>query len=456
MVTVEELRKWYETHRETILENYFSLLRFKSISADPAFTDEMGRCALWISDYLKNLGMDVELWETSGHPVVFGSTSYDPSKPTVLIYHHYDVQPVDPLELWKSDPFDPEVRDGKVYARGASDNKGQLGFTLTALKAFLGLAKGKEINIKIFVEGEEESGGSGTFEILEKKKEALKADYLLVVDMDLPAQDVPGITLGLRGILALEVECKNSLSDLHSGTHGGIALNPNRALASALGKLWDENGSVAIPHFYDEVMPLSKEELNRLDTSFDKGKYTKEFGVQAFSGETGFSFVESNWARPTLEINGMSGGYTGAGFKTIIPSIAKAKISCRLVPSQDPHTIALRIKEFLRKHIPEGISLKIEELHGAAAYRCPFDSSLVITVAKAYEEVFNKKCNYMLCGGSVPIVPALASASGAMTALIGCALATDDIHAPNEHFGLDRFEQGFLTIGRILSLLGVK
>ncbi len=451
-VTIDAFKEWYGLHKEEILNDYFTLLRFKSISADPAFNKETRSCAEWVSKYLESIGMDVSLWETSGQPVVFAThLKAGPSRPTVLIYHHYDVQPVDPLELWKSDPFEPVIREGHVYARGALDNKGQCAYSLSALKAFLKLATKININIKVFIEGEEESGGEGTFGILAGKKEELKADSLLIVDMDLPAANVPGITLGMRGILALEVECINAKTDLHSGTHGGIALNPNRALVTALSKLWDSSGKIAIPHFYEDLIPLAEEDAKKLDKTFDKKQYSEQFGVNIFSEEAGFSPLESNWLRPSLEINGISGGYAGAGFKTVIPARASAKLSCRLVPGQDPVKTLQKIKSFLKAQVPEGMLFNVKEHHGAQAFRSSFDSSLILLVAKAFEEVFNQKCKYLLCGASVPLVPSLAQASGAETALIGCGLAEDNIHAPNERFGLDRFEQGFLTIGRILA-----
>ncbi len=443
------LKEYYEKNRTEILNDYFDLLRFKSISTDKQYKAQTRSCADWLVNYLKNIGMSVELWETSGHPVVFGEDlKAGPDRPTVLIYNHYDVQPVDPLELWHSDPFEPILKDGHVYARGAVDNKGQCAYTIAALKAVL---QKLNINVKIFIEGEEESGGKGTFEILETKKKKLKADYLLIVDFGLPAPDTPAITLGTRGLLALELVCKNSSIDLHSGVHGGIALNPNRALACAIAKLWDDEGRVAVPGFYDDVSTLK--ECNELYDHFDVADYTKKFGVKAFCPEKGYSLLESNWTRPTLEINGMSGGYTGDGFKTVIPFEARAKISCRLVPNQDPGKIVKQIRDFLKTAFPKGIEMDLIELQGTSAYRSSFDTPLVKTVAKAFEEVFNKKCKYMLCGASVPIVPSLALASGAQTALIGCGLDDDNIHAPNERFGLDRFEQGFLTLGTILQCL---
>lgn len=398
--------------------------------------------------------MKANLWETPGLPVVFAEYNRaGPKCPTLLIYHHYDVQPVDPLDLWKSSPFKPEIREGKIYARGASDNKGQCFLTITALKALFSLVKDLPLNIKLFIEGEEESGGTGTQHVLKSRKEDLKADYLFAIDFDMPQPGVPGINMGMRGLAAFNVECTNSAVDLHSGTHGGIALNPNRILAQILSKMWDEKGSVAIPHFYDEVKSRTQEELAKIDLSFDEKEYRKEFGVGAFCPQERGQLREANWLMPTVEINGMWGGYIGEGFKTVIPAKSYAKISCRLVPDQDPKKIEQRIKEFFHEHTPPGAEIKVEAHHGAEAYAASFDSSLTQEVAASLEEVFQKKCRYVLTGGSVPIVKDLVSASQAEASLFGFALDTDNIHAPNEHFRWDCFKLGYLTMGRVLMRL---
>jgi acetylornithine deacetylase/succinyl-diaminopimelate desuccinylase-like protein len=453
-LSVENLKKWFKDHYDETLKDFFTFLSFPSISTDPNYEQHSRKTAEWVRDYMEKIGLDATLWETPGLPVVFGThCKAGKDRPTLLIYQHYDVQPVDPIDLWKSDPFKPVIRNNQVYARGAVDNKGQCFYSLTALKAFIELAKKIDINIKVFIEGEEESGGRGTAAILKQKEAELKADHLIVNDFDIPGAGIPGITVGMRGLVSMNVECSNSSIDLHSGVHGGIALNPNRALATLLGSLWDKNGKVLIPHFYDDVAPIAKDQLSRVDMTFDKEQYTKSFGVHAFSAEEGMSLKESNWLRPTLEINGMWGGYTGIGFKTVIPAKAFAKISCRLVPNQDPEKIGKAISDHFKASVPKGIEIKVDMHHGAPAYRSSFDSSIVKTSVLAYEEIFGKPCKYIFCGASVPIVVDLARASSAQVAMIGVGLPDDDIHAPNEHFGLDRFELGFLTIGRILSRL---
>lgn len=454
MPSVDELKKWFHDHYEETLADFFTFLSFPSISTDPQYEKDSRKCADWLVSYMNKIGLETVLWETPGLPVVFGTHMHaGKDRPTLLLYHHYDVQPVDPLDLWKSDPFKPAIRNNQVYARGAVDNKGQCFYSLVAIKACLALAGQLGFNLKVFIEGEEESGGRGTAAVLQQKQAELKADHLLVVDFDIPNAATPGITIGMRGLVGMNVECSNASIDLHSGVHGGIALNPNRALAEMLGGMWDDQGRVKVPHFYDDVVPLSEEQRSRVDMSFDVEDYQKSFGVKAFSMEEGLSIKESNWLRPTMEINGMWGGYTGIGFKTVIPAKAYAKISCRLVPNQDPEKIAKAIADYLKSVAPKGIEVKVDVHHGAHAFRSAFDSSIVKLVALAYEEVFGKPCKYLFCGASVPIVVDLAHASQAEVAMIGMGLAGDDIHAPNEHFGLDRFETGYLTIGRILSRL---
>lgn len=453
-MTLPELKNWYDKHAKEIQTDFFTYLRFQSISTDPQYKNEVRKTAEWLQTYLTKIGLKTELWETIKHPVVYAShLQAGKDRPTVLLYSHYDVQPVDPLDKWKSPPFEPVIRDGEVYARGAADDKGQGFYSIMAIKAFLELAKKSNVNIKLFIEGEEECGSVGSTDILAKKKEALKADHLLIVDIGIPEKGVPAITLGLRGIAAFEVTCKNSNIDLHSGVHGGMVLNPNRALIQLLAKLWDENGKVTIPGFYDAVKVPSQEELALFDKNVDEEMLKKTFGIRSFQREGKYSLWESNTIRPVLEINGIGGGYTGVGFKTVIPSQAKAKISCRLTPDQDPEEIGRCIEAFLKQNVAKGIDLRFEWEHGGKPVRSSPNTPIAKIAAKAYEEVFGKTCKMLLCGATVPIVADLAAASGADTALIGVGLSTDDIHAPNEHFGMDRFEQGFLTIGRILGEL---
>lgn len=455
-VSLEQYREWYHHHQKRILEDYFTLLRFPSISTDPAYKKDVQACADWLKAFLEKMGLKVELWPTKVHPVLFASfMEAGPDKPTVLIYNHYDVQPVDPLDLWKNPPFEPIVRDGKVYARGASDNKGQLFFVVTALQAYFELAKSRQLNLKLFIEGEEEFGSIGSREVLETKKKQLKADYCLILDAGLPKPGVPAVTLGLRGITTMNITIRNSAVDLHSGLFGGIALNPLQVLSSALSRLW-EHGKVAVPHFYDDVVEMPSHEWKAIELPFDEEEQTRLFGIRAFGGEAGRSLMETNWTRPTVEINGISGGYTGSGFKTVIPAQAHAKISCRLVPNQSPDSIGHLVADYLKSLLPKGFEASIEIHPGGLAVRTSSQGHLAQTAKKAYEEVFAKPCQFIFCGASIPIVADLAKTTQASVALIGTATSEDEVHAPNEHFSLEQFEQGFLLIGRTLCMIAQK
>ncbi|MDN3506884.1 MAG: dipeptidase [Simkaniaceae bacterium] len=445
------LKKWYSTYSDDALKDFFRFLQFKSISTDQAYDKSTKDCATWLTEYLNGIGMQATCLQTSGHPVVFAThTKAGKDKPTLLIYQHYDVQPVDPIELWESDPFEPIIRNGEIYARGAQDNKGQCFYTITALKAFLEQVETLNFNIKLFIEGEEESGSNGTLEVL--GNEELKSDYLLVVDSGIPAPGEPAITLGLRGILTMELQVRMAETDLHSGGMGGIAYNPIRALTHALAKCYDEEGRVAVPNFYDDVKELTADEKKRLDFSCDEDQLQKDFGLKGFCPDPGYPLGESVSTRPTLEINGITGGYTGAGFKTVLPAVASAKISCRLVPDQDPDKLFQAIQTHIKQHLPEGAEVTLTSDHGSRAFRCDPESLIAKRAKVAYEEVMGKPCKSILFGGSIPITAELITATGAEGLVMGFGLDTDNIHAPNEHFGLDRFELGFLTMGRILGL----
>ena len=371
-----------------------------------------------------------------------------------MIYGHYDVQPIDPIELWKSDPFTPTERDGYVYARGAVDDKGQIFYAMLAAIAVKQIRGKLPINLKFCIEGEEESSSVGLSKAMKKLKEKMGADFLLVPDFDQFDRKTPAITLGCRGMVSLEVVLTGSKGDLHSGLYGGIAYNPNRALAELLAKLWDENGRVQVDGFYDDVVEMDAAAQKMFQGHFEKEKYVKEFGIEAFGGEKGRTLQETATLRPTLEINGMSGGYSGAGVKTVIPSQARAKITCRLVPKQDPQKIGNQIAAFLKRHAVKGMKVDVEVHPGAFAFRTDPHSKLANAVAGAVEEVCGAKCHRLLSGGSIPIVPALIDASGAEMVGMGYGLMDDDIHAPNERFDMERLEKGFLTVAKTIERLG--
>jgi acetylornithine deacetylase/succinyl-diaminopimelate desuccinylase-like protein len=441
-------------HREEWLEDYYTLLRFPSISADPQYKEGMQACANWIIDFLKGMNFTVELLETTGHPVIFAHYEADIQKPTLLIYNHYDVQPADPLNEWVTDPFEPTLKNGEVYARGAQDNKGQCFYVLQALKFYLMQNEKLPLNIKLCIEGEEEIGSPGLSTLLEKEKEKFKADYVAIVDLDLREPQVPAITLGTRGIITMDVEIQGSRTDLHSGSHGGIALNPIHVLIQMLASLRDSQGKITLPGFYDQVQEMPVEERSSVSFQFDVAEYQKMTGAYPFGGEKDRSVLERAWVRPTLEINGINGGYTGKGFKTVIPAKASAKISCRLVPRQVPEQMGELIKKHLKEVAPQGVQVNVHVHPGQGkAVRVNLNSKIVKCVSTAFQEIFEVPCEFIFTGASIPIIPELTAASGGEVILMGLGLTTDQIHAPNEHFGVDRLEKGMLVILRTLDLL---
>lgn len=456
MNTIEQLSQTYEKKQPKLLEDYLTFLRFKSISADSEYREESQACADWLKAYLTQSGFKVEQWDTAGNPSLFASYhSSVKNAPTLLLYTHYDVQPIDPIELWESPPFEPRIKEGLVYARGAQDNKGQCFYTIAALKSLIEESGGLPIHIKLIIDGEEEIGSPGLTKLLQTKKEQLKADYVTIVDLGILGPDSPAVTLGCRGIITMDVIVQGTRGDLHSGSHGGVAFNPIHALIEILSKLRDPQGKVLVPGFYDDVAELSADERKLLALEFDQAKYKKEFGSEATGGEKQYTPFERAWLRPTLEINGIYGGYSGKGFKTVIPAVANAKISCRLVPNQVPSKISQQVKQFIEKNTPNGVQVTVHVHEGGGpGIRTAPSSKIVQAFATAYGEVFKKPCQFILEGGSIPITNGLREASGGELAMMGFGLATDQIHAPNEHFSLDRLKQGFLTMARTIALLG--
>ncbi len=450
----------FDAQQDALLEEYFTLLRFPSVSSEPAHAPDVRACADWLVRFLEDIGLTVELWEGhpgphgKGHPTIFAHwLKAGPDVPTVLLYNHYDVQPVDPLPLWLSPPFEPR-RDGtEIYARGAEDNKGQCFYVLAALRHLLRTTGRLPVNVKLCIEGEEETGSSVLGGLLAEKRAQLEADYLYVVDVGLHDRSIPAVTLGVRGIAAMTVELRGSSTDLHSGMVGGMVYNPNRALTEMLASCYDENGRVTVAGFYDDVAEPAPDERRQLDFAFNPAEFRAMFGTGANGGERGFEPLERCWLRPTLEINGINGGYSGEGFKTVIPAVATAKLSCRLVPNQTPDRALQLVEDHLRSRLPEGMALTVIRHGGGTAARTPIESEAVRVAASALEELFGKPCHYILSGGSIPIAAGLAEASGAELVLIGFGLADDNIHAPNEHFGVDRIRSGFATIIGILERL---
>jgi acetylornithine deacetylase/succinyl-diaminopimelate desuccinylase-like protein len=455
MPTAAEIKQAFDGFKETAFKEYFEFLSIPSVSSEPEFKKDILKGAEWVKHYLESLGFKTEVWETSVHPVIFGSwDKAGPGQPTLLIYNHYDVQPADPLEAWQTPPFKPTIQDGEVYARGAQDNKGQCFYVLQAIKTLLKLTGKLPINVKLVIEGEEECGSIGLEHLLKDKTEELKADHLAIVDLGIPKIDEPTLCLGIRGILTMDITATGSSTDLHSGFHGGIVFNPIHGLIDLLGSLRNEKGQITVPGFYEDVQPLTDEERKDAAWNFDAAAYQHEFGALPTGGEKEFGPLERAWTRPTIEINGIWGGYTGQGFKTVIPAKAHAKLSCRMVPNQNPQKIGRLIADYLKKNAPEGIKVDVHFREGGGpALRIKPSSELVQAFAKAYTEVFGKHCHYNYGGGSIPIVTELANASGADVVMLGLGLATDRIHAPNEHFGINRIEMGVQIMARALENL---
>lgn len=424
-------------------DGYLKFLSFPTISADSNHSQDLVDCCRWLKIFLEEIGFKTELWNEKGTPSLFAShCGAGDKKPTLLLYTHYDVQPVDPLDLWDSPPFEPKIKNGEVYARGAQDNKGQCWYVLQALRRLHSEGE-MPINIKLIIDGEEEIGSFSLHEILPNKRNDLKADYLAIVDLGIPEKKTPAITLGTRGLVALDLEVTCAKSDLHSGTHGGVVNNPVHIIVDLLSQARNRDGSIAIPGFYDNMMPFSQDEKKSICFDFDKESYEKLVGTKASGGETAYSPLESAWIRPTLEVNGISGGYGGEGVKTVLPAHAQAKISARLVPGQNPDDILEKLTHFFESKSFEGVNVSVTPHHGSgAAVRTKPDSKVVQAFAKAYADVFEKPCKFILEGGSIPIVPELQKASGAEIVMVGLGLISDQIHAPNEHFGLDRIEMG--------------
>lgn len=446
--SLDQFKQLYAQSEKQALKDFQDFLSFPSISSEMEYASDLKKCAQWLKEKMDSLGLVTSLWETSGHPIVFGENlAAGPDKPTLLIYNHYDVQPVDPLELWETPPFEPAVRNGQVYARGAQDNKGQCFYVMQALKLLKKTNGCYPVNIKWMIEGEEETGSAGLEGILGEKSQKLRADYLAIVDLGIPGPNIPAITLGTRGILTMDITVRGSGTDLHSGSHGGIVFNPIHALVQILSGCRDQDGRVAIPGFYDNVAPLSESEKEMLYLDFDKEEYFKAFKALPTGGEVQLSPLERAWTRPTLEINGINGGYTGQGFKTVIPAKASAKISCRLVPGQNPGQIGQLVAEHIKQLAPKGVEIEIKLHQGSgAASRSDIHSKGVQAFSKAYEQVFGCPVKYTFEGGSIPIINTLAEASGSEIILLGLGLPDDYMHAPNEHFGIDRLEKGALIM----------
>ncbi|HEY3663311.1 MAG TPA: dipeptidase [Chthoniobacterales bacterium] len=442
--------------RDSYLEEFFTFLRFPSISTDDAYNGKLGECAQWLVEKLNGIGLETKLVRTKGHPVVWAKNKHQPGRKTVMIYGHYDVQPPDPLELWDSPPFEPVLKNGYVYARGATDNKGQILAHILGIQETLAEKGDLPVNLHLIIEGEEEIGSGNLPGFLKDHRDDLKCDVAVVSDTGMIARGVPTLSYGLRGVTACEVKITGSKMDLHSGVFGGAVANSVTALAQLLATLHDENGHVAVEGFYDDVKPLEdweREAWRKLPIDGDE-EILNETGSPALFGEKGFSTLERIWARPTAEINGIGGGYQGKGTKTVIASHAMAKLTFRLVPNQDGDTILKQVRKHLEKHLPPGVTMEIVDGHSGPWYLTDPHATFGEAAQRALKAAFQKDVALIREGGSIPIVSQFRDILGVETLLLGLALADCRAHSPNENFPLENLEAGIKMNKAILQELG--
>ncbi|MFC4766551.1 dipeptidase [Effusibacillus consociatus] len=440
--------QYFTENRDRHLNELKQLLQIPSISALSENKKDVIRAAEWIANSLKQAGMDnVKVMPTKGHPVVYGEWLKAEGKPTVLIYGHYDVQPVDPLELWETPPFEPDIRDHKIYARGATDDKGQTFMHIKALEAILHTTGTLPLNFKFCIEGEEEIGSPNLDLFVEENKDLLTADVLVISDTPMLEKGKPAICTGLRGLCGLQIDVKGAVGDLHSGLYGGAVQNPIHALVRILDSMRNQDGQIAVEGFYDRVVPVSEEEQEAFRSlGINEEAIRQELGVPEFFGEKGYSLLERTWVRPTLEINGIYGGFQGEGIKTVLPSEAHAKITCRLVPDQDPDEIVALIRKHIEKHTPPGVTVTTQLFDRGRPFATPIDHPAIQAAGRAYEAVYKAPAAFTRMGGSIPIVETFGRLLQLPVVLMGFGLPNENFHAPNEHFHLENFDKGLLTL----------
>ncbi len=434
-------------NRERYLDELKALLAIPSISALPAHAGDVKHCADWCADEMRRIGLqNVRLIETPGYPVVYGDWLGAPGAPTILFYGHYDVQPVDPLELWESPPFEATIRDGEIYARGSADDKGQVFMHFKAVEAHLKQNGRLPVNIKFILEGEEEVGSVNLDDFVRGHKGELSADVVVISDSPMFARGVPSICYGLRGLVYFQIDLRGSSTDLHSGSFGGAVANPAFVLAQMIAQMKDRGGRIKVPGFYDAVVPLKDEERQAwASLPFNEKKYRKDFGVPKLFGETGYTTLERTWARPTLEVNGLLSGFTGEGAKTVLPALAMAKISMRLVPDQDPNVIADLFDAYVKKLAPKTMELKVTRMHGGKPWMTSFDNPFVQAAGRAIEKGFGQKPVFTREGGSIPVVSTFQEELGLPSVLFGVGLPDENAHAPNEKLDVANFHGGIIA-----------
>lgn len=459
-----DLDRYLDKHREQFEDDLFALLRIPSVSTDSRHKPDVRRAAEWVAGQFRGIGLATTFIETEGHPIVFAESPPVDGAPTVLVYGHYDVQPPDPLDEWISPPFEPTRRDGNVYARGATDDKGQMLTHVKSAQAWIAAAGRLPVQLKFLIEGEEEVGSESLYKLLDGANDAalggpaskrLRSDIAVISDTSQFAPGQPAITYGLRGIAYFELRLTGPKQDLHSGTFGGAVTNPVNTLARLLASLVDDQGRVRVPGFYDNVLPLTDQERRQyVELGFSDEAFRQQLGVDGLTGEAGYTTLERRWARPTCDVNGIWGGYQGEGAKTVLPARAGAKFSFRLVPQQDPHQIAVALKEMLTEQCPPGIRLELSEMHGAPGVVVPLDSPYVTAASAAIEQGFGKPPVFIREGGSIPIVTTFRQKLGIDTLLLGWGLDDDNTHSPNEKFCLADFHRGIKASANLWRELG--
>jgi acetylornithine deacetylase/succinyl-diaminopimelate desuccinylase-like protein len=438
---------YINTNRDRYVEELKHYLAIPSISALPEHQADVRRCAEWTADEMRRIGLqNVRLVETPGFPVVYGDWLGAEGAPTILFYGHYDVQPVDPIELWDSPPFEATVRDGEIYARGAADDKGQVFMHFKAIEAHLKQNGRLPVNIKIILEGEEEVGSANLDNFVKEHRDELKADVVVISDSPMFDRGVPSICYGLRGLAYFQIDLRGTKSDLHSGSFGGAVANPAFVLANMLAQMKDRSGRVKISGFYDDVRELREEEREQWKRlPFNEKRYAKELGAPRLFGESGYSTLERVWARPTFEVNGILSGFTGEGAKTVIPAVAMAKVSMRLVPDQDPDKIAKLFEDYVRKVAPKTVEVKVTRMHGGKPWMTEFDNEYVQAAGRAIEKGFGQKPVFNREGGSIPVVATFQEILGLPSVLFGVGLPDENAHAPNEKLDLGNFHGGIIA-----------
>ncbi len=453
---MQDIQQYLQEHQDRFEQELCDLLRIPSISADRRRQPEMRTAARWLADRFTALGLACQCLETAGPPLVYAESPPVPGAPTVLVYGHYDVQPVEPLDRWESPPFEPVVRTGNVYARGATDDKGQMLTHVLSTEAWLRTRGGLPLQLKFLIEGEEEVGSEGLNQFLPGAGRQLACDVVVISDTSQFGPGRPAITYGLRGIVGFELRVRGARRDLHSGSFGGAVANPLNALARMIAGLIDARGRITVPGFYDGVLPLSAEERRQMAAlTFDEAAFQRELGVNGLSGEEGYTTLERRWARPTFDVHGIWGGYQGEGSKTVLPCEAGVKFSFRLVPRQDPRGVAPALRRRLEELCPPGIRWELIEMHGAPGVVVPLDSPYLKAAARAIEHGFGAAPVFIREGGSIPIVTAFREQLGVDTLLLGWGLDDDNAHAPNEKFSLADFHRGIQTSALLWQELSV-